>query len=157
MNETFALQARTPLSLDEIRAHLDALPTARRDRWDDTTYLIADTPDLLRYALEERDADRTQFPRVVALVELSACRVLVAIQSREIETARAFARWVRRTYDVAVLSESLKDITAATDDDLTNLFGPVSKRPLTRVGFFRELKHGVPDGPSLGEAIAHKG
>lgn len=157
MNETFVLQARASLPLDEIRRHLDSLPTVRRDRWDDSTYLLADTPELLQYALEERDADQTQFPRVIALVELSASRVLFAMQTREVETARAVARWVRRTYDVTVLSESLKDITADTDSDLTNIFGSLPKRRLIRVGFFRELQHGLSDGPSLREAMRDKG
>ena len=92
MTEAFALQARTPLPLDEIRAHLDALPLARRDRWDDAWYLVADTPELLQFALEERDADRTEFPRVVAIVEISASRIYFGLQTREVETARTFAR-----------------------------------------------------------------
>lgn len=157
MNDTFVLEARTAFPLDEIRAHLGSLPTVRRDRWDDSTYLMTDTPELLKYALEERSADQTQFPRVIVLVELSPSRVLFAMQTREFETARAFARWIRSKYDVAVLTEHLKDITPATDDDLTNLFGPLPKRRLTRMGFFRELKHGLPDGPSLRESMRDKG
>jgi len=56
-----------------------------------------------------------------------------------------------------VLSERLKDITAETDDDLTNVFGPPAKRRVAPVGFFRELKHGRADGPSLREAMRAKG
>ena len=55
------------------------------------------------------------------------------------------------------MSENLKDITAATDDDLTNVFGPVAKRCLTPVGFFHELKHGRADGPSLRAVMRDKG
>jgi hypothetical protein len=119
--------------------------------------MLADTPQLLEFALGQREANHDLFPRVIALVELSASCVYFGVQTREFETARAFARWARRTYNVSVLSESLKDITAATDDDLTNVFGPVPKRRLTRVGFFRELKHGRTDGPSLREAMRDKG
>ena len=55
-----------------------------------------------------------------------------------------------------MLSERLKDITAETDDDLTNVFGPPAKRRVAPVGFFRELKHGRADGPSLREAMRDK-
>jgi hypothetical protein len=157
MTDAFALQSRAPLPLDEIRAHLDAMPMVRRDRWDDAMYMLADTPQLLQFALEQREADQTRFPRVIAIVELSASRVYFGMQTLEVETARAFARWVRRTYDVAVLTERLKDITAETDDDLTNVFGPLPRRRVAPIGFFRELKHGRADGPSLREAMRDKG
>jgi hypothetical protein len=156
MINVFALQARTPFPLDEIRAHLDAMPMVSRDRWDDATYMLADTPQLLQFALEQREAHHTEFSSLVVLVELSASRVLFSLHTREVETARAFTRWVRRTYDVAVLSERLNDITAATDDDLTNLFGALPKRRVAPVGFFRELKHGRADGPSLREVMRDK-
>jgi hypothetical protein len=157
MIDTFTLETDTPLPLDEIRAHLESLPMVRKDRWANEMYMLADTPELLQFAVEEREVDHTQFPRVIALVQLSASRVLFALQTREVETARAFALWVRRTYDVVVLGERMKDITAATDDDLTNVFGPRPKRRVAPVGFFRELKHGRADGPSLREAMRDKG
>lgn len=55
------------------------------------------------------------------------------------------------------MNESFKDITAECDDNLDYLFGKPRKRILTPVGFFRELKHGRADGPSLREAMRDKG
>ena len=123
MMEFIALQSQQPLPLDEIRAHLDALPTARRDRWNEATYIVADTPQLLAEVVAERAEPGAGFPRVVALVELSANRVLFSMSAREVETARALARWIRSRYDVAVLGSGMVDITAETDADLTNVFG----------------------------------
>ncbi len=157
MITSFIFQSATPFPLDKIRARLAVVPTARRDRWDDAVYIFADDAATLQFVTDEREHSRVGYPRVASLVRLYDTRIDFELQAREVETVRAFARWLRATHDVAVLDEAFKDITAECDDKLDFLFGQPRKRRLTRVGFFRELKHGLPDGPSLRESMRDKG
>jgi hypothetical protein len=149
MITSFLFESAAPLPLDEIRAHLDALPTARRDKWDNDVYIVVDDPRTLEHVIDAREASQVGYSRVAALVALSDTRVDFSLQTQDLEVVRAFARWARARYHVAILDERFKDITAECDDHLDHLFGPSRKRRLIPIGFFRELKHGRADGPSL--------
>jgi hypothetical protein len=111
----------------------------------------------LKFVTDAREQSRVGYPRVASLVRLYDARIDFELQTRDVETARAFARWLRGTYDLAILDEAFKDITAECDDKLDFLFGTPRKRRLTRVGFFRELEHGHPDAPTLRESMRDKG
>lgn len=157
MISSFLFQSASSFPLSEIRAHLDALPTVRRDRWDNDVHIIADDAATLRFATDARENNREGYPRVVSLVGLYDTRIDFSLQARDVETVRTFARWLRSVYDVTILNEAFKDITAECDDNLDHLFGKPRKRRVAPVGFFRELKHGRADGPSLREAMRDKG
>lgn len=157
MISSFMFQSSEPLPLDEIRAHLGALPTARRDRWDDAVFIIADDPATLRSTIDAREKSQVGFPRIAALVRLYDARVDFAVDTLEVETVRAFARWLLSAYSFAILDEQFQDITSEVDDNLDYLFGTPRKRRLVPVGFFRELKHGRPDGESLREMMRDTG
>ncbi|MBA3405606.1 MAG: hypothetical protein H0U13_13160 [Gemmatimonadaceae bacterium] len=158
MISSFLFQSAAPLPLDEIRAHLEALPTVRRDRWDDAVYIVADDAATLQLVTDARENSGDEaYPRVAALVRLYDARIDFSLQTREVETVRVFARWLRAGHDVAILDEAFKDISSECDDNLDYLFGTPRKRRLVAVGFFRELKHGRADGPSLREAMRDKG
>jgi hypothetical protein len=157
MISSFLFQSAAPLPLDEIRAHLDALPTARRDRWDDAVYIVADAPATLQFVADAREKSREGYPRVASLVRLYDARIDFTVQTRDVNTVRAFARWLRGAYNVVIQNEALKDITAECDDNLDYLFGTPRKRRVAPIGFFRELKHGRADGPSLREAMRDAG
>ncbi len=157
MISSFLFRSTEALPLDDIRAHLAALPTARRDQWDDAVYIVTDDPATLRSVIDAREKSQVGFPRIAALIRLYNTRVDFAVDTLEVETVRAFARWLRGNYRVAILDESFQDITTEVDDNLDYLFGKPRKRRLMPIGFFRELKHGRPDGPSLREAMRDKG
>lgn len=157
MISSFLFQSAVPLPLDEIRTHLDALPTVRRDRWDDAVYIVADDASTLQLVVDAREKNHEGFPRVTSLVRLYDARIDFSLQTRDVNTARAFARWLRNAYDVTILNEAFKDITAECDDNLDHLFGKPRKRRVAPVGFFRELKHGRADGPSLRESMRDTG
>jgi len=157
MISSFLFQAATTLPLDAIRAHLDALPTVRRDRWDDAVYIVADDAATLQFVVDAREKIREGYPRVASLVRLFDDRIDFSVQTRDVDTVRAFTRWLRGAYDVVILNEAFKDITVGCDDNLDHLFGKPRKRRVALVGFFRELKHGRADGPSLREAMRDKG
>ncbi len=153
MISSFQFRSTEPLPLDDIRAHLAALPTARRDRWDDAVYIVADDPATLRSVIDVREESQVGFPRIAALVRLCDARVDFAVDTLEVEAVRAFARWLRGTYDLAILDGAFQDITSEVDDNLDYLFGKPGKRRLVPVGFFRELKHGRRNGQSLLEVM----
>lgn len=157
MISSFLFQSTAPLPSDEIRAHLDTLPTVRRDRWDDAVYIVTDDAATLQFVLDAREKSREGYPRVASLVRLYDARIDFTVQTREVNTVRAFARWLRHSYEVTILDEAFKDITAECDDHLDYLFGKARKRRVAPVGFFRELKHGRADGPSLREAMRDSG
>jgi len=62
MISSFLFRFAHPFSTDEIRAHLDALPTARRDRWDDAVYIVTDDAETLRLVTDARENDRDGMP-----------------------------------------------------------------------------------------------
>lgn len=156
MITSFIFQSPDTFPLEKIHAHLDALPTVRRDRWDDAVYIVTDDAETLRSVIEAREEDRRRYPRVMSLVRLYDARVDFSVQTRDVVTLRAFARWLRTAHEVAILNEAFEDITSRCDDNLDYLFGKPSKRRLVPVGFFRELKHGRADGPSLPEAMSDR-
>lgn len=157
MISSFLFQSAAPLPLDEIGAHLDALPTVRRDRWDDAVYIVADDAATLQFVADAREKSRAGYPRVASLVRLYDTRIDFTVQTRDVNTVRAFARWLRGAYKVAIQNEAFKDITAECDDNLDYLFGTPRKRRVAPIGFFRELKHGRVDGPSLRDAMRDAG
>lgn len=157
MMTTFSFQAATALPLEDIRAKLAALPTARRDRWDEAVYIVADDAATLKYVEDARESSREGYPRVVSLVRLYTDHVDFSLQTTEVETARNLARWIRASCQVAILNESFKDISANCDANLDFLFGKPRMRRVVPVGFFFELKHGRANGPSLRAATREKG
>jgi hypothetical protein len=157
MITSFIFQTAGAFPLEEIRAYLDALPTVRRDRWDDAVYIFADDDATLRRVVDARENSEAIYPRIVSLVRLYDARIDFSLQTRDVQTVREFARWVRRGYDITIQNDAFKDITAECDDNLDHLFGKLQKRRLTSIGFFRELKHGHPDGPSLRDAMRESG
>ncbi|MGE0868043.1 MAG: hypothetical protein AB7P03_05770 [Kofleriaceae bacterium] len=116
-------------------------------------YIVADNAKTLQRVIDARASASDAYPRVVSLVRLYEARIDFSLQTRQVEAVRTFARWVRSSYQVVIQDESFRDITANCDDNLDYLFGKPSKRQLVPVGFFRELKHGRPDGPSLRELM----
>lgn len=92
MITSFLLQSTKPFPLHEIRAYLDALPTARRDRWGDAVYIVADDAATLEFVTSAREKNRVGYPRVTSLVRLYDARIDFELQTREVETVRAFAR-----------------------------------------------------------------
>jgi hypothetical protein len=103
----------------------------RRDRWDDAVYIIADDAATLKFVTDAREKSRVGYPRAASLVRLYDVRINFELQTRDVETVRAFARWLHGTYDVVILDEAFKDITADCDDKLDLLFGAPRMRRLT--------------------------
>jgi len=157
MISSFIFRSANVLPLDEIRAHLDEIPTARRDRWDEGVYIVADEQPTLERVIDARESSQEGYPRIVSLVGLYETEISFSLQSRYVETVRAFARWLQASYQIRILTEAFNDITAECDANLDYLFGKPPKRRLVPVGFFRELKHGRSEGPSLREVVRKSG
>lgn len=157
MLTSFIFQTAGVFPLNEIRAHLDVLPTVHRDRWDNEVYIFADNDSTLRRVIDAREYSDASYPRIVSLVRLYEKHIDFSLQTRDVKTVREFARWLRRHYDITILDDAFRDITAECDDNLDHLFGKPPKRRMTSIGFFREFEHGRPDGPSLREAMRDSG
>ncbi|MGE0545863.1 MAG: hypothetical protein AB7O24_31460 [Kofleriaceae bacterium] len=153
MISSFLFQSATPFPQNEIRARLGAIPTARQDRWDEAVYIVADNERTLQRVVDARASASDPYPRVVSLIRLYDARIDFSVQTRHVDMVRTFARGVRSAFQIAILDDSFHDITSKCDDNLDYLFGTPSKRQLMPVGFFRELKHGRADGPSLRELM----
>lgn len=64
-------------------------------------------------------------------VRLFERRIDFSIQTRDVQTVREFALWLRRNYDVTVHDDGFRDITGECDNDLDVLFGKRPRRSLT--------------------------
>ena len=106
----------------QVEKYIESLPFAMRDEQEPHTFMLGDDDMVLRAARHERKQIAPRFPLMVTLVKPTAKRVRIAWKTGTLPQARDLAKWLRASYDVKILDEKGRDITAQLDENLSQVF-----------------------------------
>ena len=108
--------------LAQVETYVEGLPFTIRDDQDPHTFMLATDDQVLIVARHERKQIAPRFPMIATLVKPTPKRVRIAWKVRALPQARDLVKWLRATYEVKILDENDRDITAQLDDNLSQVF-----------------------------------
>ncbi|HEY4244251.1 MAG TPA: hypothetical protein VGM88_30770 [Kofleriaceae bacterium] len=153
MNGSFFLRpASGVFDVALIAAYLETFPIVARDLREPNVFTLTDVAMLLAEEVARRAAGGT-FSGKYVRYELAPGEIGVRGITSDTLHARAAARWLRARYELRIINEELRDVTELCHGDPIVMFGRPRGGSVTRIGFFRELKHGEATGPSLRESV----
>jgi hypothetical protein len=106
----------------QVEKYVEGLPFTMRDEQDPHTFMVGDDDMVLRAARHERKQIAPRYPLMVTLVKATSKRVHISWKIGSLPQARDLAKWLRESYEVKMLDEKGRDITAQLDEDLSQIF-----------------------------------